>query len=122
MEEKKWKPEEANTSDTGSLRYNKGKPEIHQVPPQLVRGAAEGFVYGQQKYGKWNYAKGNNYSVPYDSLRRHLDAFFWEGNIDKESQLHHLKLAAANLAMLMLYVEKFPEMDDRPLEFKNDKK
>jgi len=109
-----WDPKEATRSKTGSLRFNNGKPQIHQVPKCLMEGAAEGFGYGERKYGKWNWEKGNNYSVPFDSCVRHLNAFFWEGDLDGESGIHHLKLAACNLAMLLYYIEKYPELDDRP--------
>lgn len=113
-----WDMKEASVSSTGSLRYNKGKPQIHQVPKQLVEGAAEGFEYGAQKYERWNYLKGNKFSVPFDSLMRHLNKFYWEGDIDEESNIHHLKLAACNLAMLLYYIENYPEMDDRPIKEK----
>jgi hypothetical protein len=53
-------------SKTGSVRYNEKKPQLHQVPSELLKGAAECFTLGEAKYGKWNWAKGIEYSVPYD--------------------------------------------------------
>ena len=101
-------------SKTGSVRYNEKKPQLHQVPSELLKGAAESFTLGEAKYGKWNWAKGIEYSVPYDSLLRHLIAWFDGEDNDKETGLNHLKHAASNLAMLMYYVERFEEFDDRP--------
>jgi len=83
----KWNPKDANISSTGSLRYNSGKPEIHQVPSCAIKGIAEVLMYGAGKYSKWNWAKGNNYSVPYDSAMRHLMSF-WDGeDVDEESKI-----------------------------------
>jgi hypothetical protein len=106
-------PPEVQLSPSGSKRYNIGKPQIHQVPIELLMGAAESFTRGEAKYGKWNWAKGNYFSVPYDSLMRHLITWLNGEDNDQESGLHHLKHAASNLAMLMHYVENYPDLDDR---------
>lgn len=108
-----WKKEDANLSETGSARFNKGKPEIHQVPYCAIKGMAEALMYGEGKYGKWNWAKGNNFSVPWDSAQRHMWKFISGEDIDKESNIHHIKLALVNLAMLLYYTENNPELDDR---------
>ena len=102
-----------NISETGSLRYNKGKSQIHQVPYEAIEGIAKVMEYGEKKYGKYNWTKGNNLSVPFDSAMRHLWAF-WNGeNFDKESGENHLYHALANIAMIIYYHKNYPEMDDR---------
>lgn len=114
FETRNWNPEDAQKSSTGSLRFNKGKAQIHQVPSSAITGMAEVLGYGETKYGKYNWAKGNDFSVPYDSAMRHM-LKFWDGeDNDDESGFHHLKHALTNLAILLEYYEKHPEMDDRP--------
>lgn len=109
-----WNPEDAQKSSTGSLRFNKGKPQIHQVPSSAITGMAEVLGYGETKYGKYNWAKGNDFSVPFDSAMRHM-LKFWDGeDNDDESGFHHLKHALTNLAILLEYYENNPDMDDRP--------
>lgn len=107
---------EPNVSETGSLRYNKGKPQIHQVPSCVITGIAEVLAFGEAKYGKWNWQKGNKFSVPYDSAMRHLLAFNEGQDLDDESKMNHLKHALCNVAMLLYYYENYPEMDDRSKE------
>ena len=98
-----------------ALRYNTGKPQIHQVPKSLVTGVAEVLEFGARKYQKHNWRKGNDWNISYDSGMRHMMSW-WEGeDIDPESKLHHLKHAAANIAFLMEMVEKEQtQFDDRP--------
>ena len=113
-----WNPEDAQKSSTGSLRFNKGKAQIHQVPSSAITGMAEVLGYGETKYGKYNWAKGNDFSVPFDSAMRHM-LKFWDGeDLDDESGFHHLKHALTNLAILLEYYEKHPDMDDRPTKVK----
>lgn len=113
-----WNPEDAQKSSTGSLRFNKGKAQIHQVPSSAITGMAEVLGYGETKYGKYNWAKGNDFSVPFDSAMRHM-LKFWDGeDLDDESGFHHLKHALTNLAILLEYYEKHPDMDDRPSKVK----
>jgi hypothetical protein len=105
-------------SPTGSLRYNKDKYKMSTIPPQFLEGLAEVLTKGEQKYGRYNFAKGNHVSVPYDSAMRHINAFMKGQDLDGESNSHHLFHAAVNLMMMWLYQTKFPEMDDR--EFKDE--
>lgn len=113
MNDKKWKGQNANISETGSLRFNKGKPQIHQVPYCTIKGIAEVLAFGEEKYGKFNWMKGNKFSVPYDSALRHLFAFNEGEDDDSESKMNHLKHALCNISMLLYYYENYPEMDDR---------
>jgi hypothetical protein len=105
-------------SPTGSLRYNKDKYKMSTIPPQFLEGLAEVLTKGEQKYGRYNFAKGNYVTVPYDSAMRHINAFMKGQTNDTESGSHHLFHAAVNLMMMWLYQTKFPEMDDR--EFKDE--
>ena len=118
MNTKKEIPENAQVSSTGSLRFNSGKPNMSNLPPEFLIGMAKVMTMGEKKYGKYNWSKGNSISVPYDSGMRHLMAFMSGEQIDKESGEHHLFHAAVNIMMMWYYDKYYPEMDDR--EYKID--
>lgn len=104
---------EGTVSETGSLRYNTGKPQMSNIPPEFLLEMAKVMTMGAEKYGKNNWKLGNKMSVPYDSLKRHLYSFVMGETIDDESKCHHLAHLAVN-AMFMWYYEKnFSELDDR---------
>lgn len=107
-------------SSTGSLRYNSGKPQLNEISPKFLLEMGAVLEKSRQKYPRGNWEKGNNYSVPYDSMMRHLLAWQSGESIDKESGLSHLAHAALNLMMLHYYESNYPEFDDRI--FKKEKK
>lgn len=110
---KTWNEEEANKSESGSLRFNKGKLPMHLIPPSAIKALAGVLEYGATKYSERNWESGAEYSVPYSSLMRHLVAF-WEGeNLDPESGLPHTHHIIMNAAMLVEY-ETLEGLDDRP--------
>lgn len=110
----------ARSSSTGSLRYNSGKPQLNEISPKFLLDMGAVLEKSRQKYPRGNWEKGNDYSVPYDSMMRHLLAWQSGESIDKESGLSHLAHAALNLMMLHYYEENYPEFDDRI--FKKEKK
>lgn len=111
---------EDNSSPTGSLRFNSGKPQSNEISPKFLLDMGAVLEKSRQKYPRGNWAKGNSYSVPFDSMMRHILAWQSGESIDSESGQSHLAHAALNLMMLHYYEEMFPEFDDRI--FKKDKK
>ena len=110
-----WNPKDAQKSSTGSLRFNKGKPPVHLVPPSAITAMAKVLGYGAEKYAERNWELGANYSVPYSSMMRHLLAW-WDGEEnDPESGLPHTYHILMNAAMLVEYEQTLgEEFDDRP--------
>ena len=98
---------------TGSLRFNTGKSQTNEINPEFILDMGRVLERSRLKYPRANWSLGNSYSVPYDSLMRHLLA--WQGGEknDSESGFSHLAHAALNLMMLHYYEERFPELDDR---------
>lgn len=88
------------TSSTGSLRFNKGKPETSQLDPRFILALADLMTVSAEKYGKFNWALGQQYHTPFDSCMRHLLKFMNGENVDEESGKDHLLHAAANLMIL----------------------
>lgn len=109
-----------NVSSTGSLRYNTNKPQTNEISPSFILGMGAVLEKARAKYPRGNWEKGNDYSVPYDSMMRHILAWQSGQKNDSETGLSHLHHAALNLMMLAYYEEHYPEFDDRI--FKKDKK
>jgi hypothetical protein len=102
---------------TGSLRYNSDKPSAHHIPPKFIIALADLMTESAKKYSRWNYAKGQPFTTPYDSLMRHLHEFMDGEDNDRQSKKSHLLHVAAN-AMIMwttqeYRLDKYPELDDR---------
>lgn len=94
------------------------KTPLHLVPPALERGAAEAFANGAAKYGPYNWRIAMiSSSVYYAACKRHLDDW-WDrvdrGDLAPDSFVHHLKHAAACIAMLLDTMGSPLLNDDRP--------
>jgi len=104
----------------GPTKHNKNKPMMSLVRPEFTRGIAEALTYGYTKYDEQrgdiqNYLKGDGfyYSTILDSLERHIGAFKSGVDIDEESGIHHLLMAATNLMFLHTYEVSDKGKDDR---------
>jgi hypothetical protein len=108
-------------SPTGSVRKNAGKPESSNLDPRFIEMMAKLLTDVEKagKYSKFNWAKGNYFSVPLDSLERHLSEIKKGNHIDNESLLPHAVHIAINAMFFDYYRRNFPEMDD--LHFKDKK-
>lgn len=110
---------DVTSSARGSgARYNDNKPDWSIMPTHLLEEVVRVWEYGQEKYARFNWAKGMPWSVPYACIMRHLHAWWWRGERnDPESGYSHLAHIVCNIMMLMHYENAFPEGDDRPTEF-----
>lgn len=72
------------------------------------------FDYGRKKYAAWNWAKGMAWSVPTGCIMRHALAVVRGEIEDPESRQPHAGHIGCNLIMLLHYVERYQEGDDRP--------
>lgn len=84
-----------------------------------VRGywvdCARVFEYGRRKYSAWNWAKGMAWSIPIACAGRHaFKALYLEELDDDESGEDHGGHFLANLVMLRVFVETYPEGNDLP--------
>lgn len=116
------KTEEVHKSVTGSLRLNSGKPEVSQLDPRFIIDLAELITISAEKYGKFNYALGQEYLTPIDSLMRHTMKFLSGEDLDDESLRSHVLHMAANCMILYssILTDK-KELDNRFEGFKVDK-
>mgnify|MGYP001603403832 CR=1 FL=1 len=87
--------------------------QIGAVDPQAIWEVGRVAGFGNNKYERYNFAKGYRYSLSYDALQRHLMAF-WNGeNLDPESGLPHLAHAAWHCLALLTFSLRGKGTDDR---------
>ena len=111
----------ANKSSTGSLRFNNGKPEVSQVDPRFIKALADLMTKSAKKYGKFNWALGQEFHTPFDSLQRHLLDFMSGEDNDKESGLSHLIHAAANCMIIWTSLQLGDKSLDTRFDWSRDK-
>lgn len=90
--------EELYKTQDRQLRYNKGKPLMSYILTfyKSLRGVVQVCMYGESKYERGNYLKGDTVSAYLDSGLRHLFAFYGGEDYDPESGEHHLDHANWN--------------------------
>jgi len=98
------------------LRYNKDKPQWSLLPWDAVAAVVGVLGYGAKKYAPRNWERGWSYSQTFDSLQRHLLAWYQtREDFDPESGKHHLAHVACNaLCLLAFAVRNRDDLDDRP--------
>jgi hypothetical protein len=100
-------------------RLNKSKPMLSLVPKAVLEAMAEGLEFGMHKYDRNNWRKGLPMMETMDSLLRHLADYADpdEPNIDAESGIHTLHLAACNIAFLCHGLKHgWPELREKELQ------
>lgn len=89
------------------------KPKMSLLPSYALAEVAQVMTMGAEKYGRYNYLDGMEYSRILDANLRHLNAFIGGEDNDAESGLSHLAHAAANSLMLLEYIIRDIGEDDR---------
>jgi hypothetical protein len=87
-------------------RYNKGKPRLGLIPPQIIEGLGYVLAFGAEKYDENNWKKGLTDEECLSSCLRHITKFQRGEMYDDESGIHHLAHAACNLAFMMYFHEE----------------
>jgi hypothetical protein len=101
-----------------SARHNQGKIQTREIDPDFILGIGEVLTKSRAKYDSFNWQKDTPFSVPYESLFRHLMAFQKGEEYDNETGCHHLLHAATNL-MFLYYHRNNTVMDDRGFKKEN---
>ncbi len=103
--------------DGGGLRFNSGKLSLSYCPLSTQIAVAAVFSANSQmnggKYPDNNWRRGQPWSIPLDSAKRHLEAFISGEIFDPHSKLPHLWHVQANIAMLIEFSVTYPKGDDR---------
>lgn len=82
-------------------RFNKGKPRIGLIPPEILEALGAVLGFGAEKYGENNWKKGLTDEECLSSCLRHITQLMKGERLDSESGLHHAAHAACNLAFLL---------------------
>ncbi len=101
-------------TDNGGVRADAGKTEFHLIPCDALGELGRVYTFGAKKYAPRNWERGMLWSRAYNSLMRHLQAFWSGENRDAESQLYHLAHVAWNAVALLTYQIRGIGEDDRP--------
>lgn len=105
--------QERQTFKTGGMRDVK-LARFDLIPPGPMILLAELFGKGARKYSERNWEKGLPWNSPYQSLMRHMHAFWAGEDIDEETGLPHVICAMWNAMVLAEFMNTHPELDDRP--------
>lgn len=140
-------PEERTTSSTGGQKGVKLE-RYDLVPVEPLRRLAEHFGKGARKYSEHQWRQGYEWSKSYSALMRHLSEFWAGRDYDvcsndpdgcshetasgdefliifpdtcyNHTGSHHMTAVAWHSFVLLEFVERFPQFDDRyisdPLE------
>ncbi len=111
---------------TGALKETEGKLRFDLIPPEMDRIFALVTTYASKKYPDRNWEKGFMFIAQHlSALKRHLNLWELNFNVDNESNLNHMYHVAwhANAMATQIYRGRM-DLDDRPaaqnIELGND--
>lgn len=118
IENQRWSTANVDKVDGGGKRWNEGKTPFRYIPLHLLAGAARVLhkvtTRKDKPYPEWNWTEPQDWSVPYECLLRHLEAWYRGEDNDPETGEHHLSHVLCNALFAIHYIDKYPERDDRP--------
>lgn len=88
------------------VKHDQAKPDLSLLPKEFLDEVAFAFMYGENKYGRYNYANGLAWHRVIAAGFRHLSAFNSGEDKDVESGLNHLSHLGACCAMLLVYYKR----------------
>jgi hypothetical protein len=97
----------------GGTKHDNGKPDLSLVPYSFLMEVAKALMYGEKKYGRYNFEKGFPTHRLLSAALRHIWAYVNGEDKDPESGLSHLAHAGASLAMLVRCLELGTATDTR---------
>lgn len=90
------------------------KPEqMSLLPVGPLRAVARHYAIGARKYSANNWRKGYDWSLSYDALTRHAQAFWSGEDIDEETGSPHMAAVVFHALALLEFAETHPELDNR---------
>lgn len=94
-------------------KYDQGKPPVSLIPFEYLEGLALALKHGADKYEKYNWARGFNWSRLISASYRHLGAFESGEDLDKESGLSHILHLGCCALFLYMHTKLSLGKDDR---------
>lgn len=97
-------------------RYNKNKTRWSLLPWDAIERVILVYQFGAKKYSDRNWEQGLSYSDTFESLMRHITAWYNGEQVDPESGLSHLLHAAFNILALITFETRGVGKDDRAIK------
>lgn len=104
----------------GGARYNTGKLSWGLLSWPALRELVKVLEFGRAKYAAWNWSNGLSWTETFESLQRHLLAWYTGEDKDPETGLSHIAHVLCNAMFLMHFVLFGTGRDDRPDALKGD--
>jgi hypothetical protein len=99
-------------------RYNEGKRKWGLLSFKALAELVKVLEFGAKKYDSWNWSKGLSFTETFESMQRHLVAWYNGEDNDPETGLSHMAHVFCNAMFLMHFIVTGTGKDDR--YFKNN--
>ena len=106
----------AEEDPTRALHFSDGKPGVDQIPPEVLLEWGAVFTFGEQKYSRGNWLRGNDWHEFAASALRHIYRWQMGEDNDPESGISHLSHALWNIGALRFYQIRDLGNDDRSIK------
>jgi hypothetical protein len=94
-----------NMEKAGGARYNAGKEQYHSLPVLAFKEIAKVGTQGAEKYGHFNWWKGQAFSTLVNSAMRHMLKVLWNpASVDPESGQYHAAHVAWNVMAILHFI------------------
>lgn len=107
--------EAATAIPGGGTKHDANKPDLSLLPSVFLVAVARAMMWGEKKYGRYNYARGFEVTRLIAAMERHVVAYNDGENLDPESGVSHLGHAAACALMILRCAELGTLKDNRYL-------
>ena len=97
-----------------AIKHDEDKLRFDLIPVYPLKEVAKAFTAGAKKYDDRNWENGAKWHRYYRAAVGHLLDFWDRVERDPETGIHPLGAAAANIFILLEYLETHPDLDDRP--------
>lgn len=104
------------------LRFNEGKRKWGLLSWPALAELVKVLEFGAKKYASWNWSNGLSWSECFESLQRHLTAWYTGEDKDPETGLSHMAHVFCNAMFLMHFIIFRTGTDDRPVALKQGDK
>ena len=109
MSEEEWIFEDKETGGKKAVKAS----QLGFIDPEALYELGKVAGFGTQKYDKWNYLKGYDYSLSFNAAMRHMLQFWGGEDYDEESNHLHVLHAAWHMLALASFLMKEVGTDDR---------
>jgi len=105
--------EQPTTKTNEGIKHDNEKPDLSLLPREFLDEVAKAMMYGEKKYGRYNYTGGMAWHRIIAACLRHVTAFASGEDTDRESGVSHLGHAGACVLMLTVYYKRNLGTDTR---------